>query len=436
MKSAILRFSMCLIIFLFFSCKKDSRTPTTTKVDQSQSSKTFSLGGSSLDVPLGGNGFITTLASSEIIDSTGLHNWTSSSTVTSVYFRIGVTGTLTVALKGIVAPSGSSTIKVTVNGTAFTKTVTGNTYQTWAIGTINVTTAGYIKVTIQGVSKTGSYYGDVSDLIISGTAVASGVQYANDPTNFYWSRRGPSVHLGYTAPANSQWFYNEVTVPTGQDPIGTYSMVDGFTEGYFGMQVKSATERWILFSVWNPTNGTTVFTRKGTNVVAQNFSGEGSGGQAYLVYNWKAGNTYKFLTEAYPDGSGNTVYSGWFYAPELGAWTFIATWSRPNTSTYLTGCYSFLENFVDTNGYLGRQAQYGNQWVCSSSGSGTELTSAYYDGDATVNNQQRMDYAGGLKSGQFYLQNGGFFSNYVPVNQTFTRPATGTAPSINFTTLP
>ena len=130
------------------------------------------------------------------------------------------------------------------------------------------------------------------------------------------------------------------------------------------------------------------------------------------------------------------VYSSWFFAPELGTWQFIATWSRPNTSTYLTGLYSFLENFTDTNGYFGRQAQYGNQWVKSSTGVWTELTSAYFDGDATVNNQQRMDYAGGLKNGQFYLQNGGFFANYVNVNQTFNRSATGVTPVINFTTLP
>jgi hypothetical protein len=439
MKSTILSLWMFVFMFLSFSCKKGAQI-TQAQDNQAKSLAvlaTNSLGGRSLDVPLGGNGFITyDTGGGELIDSTGLHNWTSSSTVTSTYFRIGITGKLTVALKAIVAPSGSSTIKVTVNGTVFTKTITGNTYRTTTIGTINITAPGYIKVDIQGVSKTGSYYGDVSDLIISGTAVASGVQYANDPTNFYWSRRGPSLHLSFTAPANSEWLYSEVTVPVGQDPIGSYFEANGFSEGYFGMQVNSSTERRMLFSVWNPTGGTTTFTRKGPNVVAQNFTGEGSGGQAYLVYNWQAGNTYKFLTQAYPDGSGNTIYSSWFFAPELGTWTFIATWLRPNTTTYLTGLYSFLENFNDTNGYFGRQAQYGNEWVYSSTGTWTELTSAYYDGDATANNQQRIDYAGGVQNGKFYLQNGGFFSNYVNLNQTFTRSGTGTPPSINFTTLP
>jgi hypothetical protein len=314
--------------------------------------------------------------------------------------------------------------------------MSGTAFTTYNVGTVNITSPGYVKVNFQGVSKTGGYFADVSDLIISGPVVASNVQYANDSANFYWSRRGPSVHLGYTAPANTQWFYNEVTVPVGQDPVGSYFMANGFSEGYFGMQVNSSSERRILFSVWNPTGGTTTSSRVGTGVVAQTFTGEGEGGQAYLVYNWVAGNTYKFLTEAVPDASGNTTFSSWFYAPETGSWKFIASWLRPSTTTYLTGLYSFVENFQDTNGYLGRKGNFGNQWAMNSSGTWTELTSAYFDGDATANNEQRMDYAGGLASGKFYLQNGGFFASYVTLNQTFTRAATGTPPSVNFSTLP
>ena len=43
----------------------------------------------------------------------------------------------------------------------------------------------------------------------------SALDYANDPANYYWSRRGPSAHMKYTVPANSECFYNEVTVPAG-----------------------------------------------------------------------------------------------------------------------------------------------------------------------------------------------------------------------------
>jgi hypothetical protein len=435
MKKQLLHYLGFFMLILLFACKKE--TQKNLSVNGSSDLKTQVLGGSSLTVSMGGNAFVTTLApgSSETVTTTTLANWTNSNSIFSAYFRLGNTGSLTIKVKAKIA-SGSSVVKLIINGVSFNVSMSGSSFTTYNVGTVNIVSPGYIKVDLQGVSKTGGYYADVSDLIISGPVVASNVQYANDSTNFYWSRRGPSVHLGYTAPANSQWFYNEVTVPVGQDPIGSYFMANGFSEGYFGMQVNSSTERRILFSVWNPTGGATTSTRAGKGVTVQTFTGEGQGGQAYLDYNWVAGNTYKFLTEALPDASGNTTFSSWFYAPEAGSWKFITSWLRLSTNTYLSGLYSFVENFQDTNGYMGRKANFGNQWVMSSTGTWTELTSAYFDGDATANNQQRMDYGGGLSGGRFYLQNGGFFANYVTLNQTFNRSATGTPPSIDFSKLP
>ncbi|WP_316804751.1 DUF3472 domain-containing protein [Pedobacter nototheniae] len=426
-------------VLLTVSCKKQetglSQNDTILNKEGLLSAK--SLGGTSLTVSMGGNAFVTTLASggAETVTTTKLANWTNANSIFSSYFRLGNTGALTVAVKASV-PTGTSVLKITINGTPFNVTATGSAYTTYNVGTINITNPGYVTVQFQGVSKTGSYFADVTDLVISGSSVAANVNYADDPANYYWSRRGPSVHLGFTTPANTEWFYNEVTVPSGQDKIGSYYMANGFNGGYFGMQVNSATERRMIFSVWNPTSGTTTWTRKGTNVVATNFTGEGEGGQSYLIYNWITGNTYKFLTQAKPDRLGNTIYSSWFYAPELNTWTFMASWKKPNTNAYLGGLYSFLENFIDTNGYLGRKAEYNNQWIRNTSGTWTEITSANFTVDATGSNQQRMDFAGGVSGGKFYLQNGGFFSSYVNANQTFTRTATGAAPTVDLTTLP
>lgn len=387
-------------------------------------------------IALAGNAFITSAApgATEVINSNGLANWTSAGTVASAWFRMDSAGSATVAMDAKLAGSASSTVKVTINGTPFTVNLSGAASKTYAVGTVNVAAPGYVRVDLQGVSKNGGYFGDVSALKVT---TGAGLNYASDPANYYWSRRGPSVHLGYTAPANTEYFYNEVTVPAGLDKIGSYYMANGFGQGYFGIQVKSPTERWILFSVWDADNGAkTTLVKKGAGVVDNTFGGEGTGGQSYLVYNWAAGTTYRFITRARPDGAGATDYSAWFYAPELASWRFIATWKRPATSTYLTGVHSFLENFIDTNGYLERSAQYGNQWARNVSGTWTELTAARFTGDATATNAQRMDYAGGLRDGRFYLRNGGFFSPYVPVNQTFTRPATGVAPNVDVNTLP
>ncbi|WP_201747991.1 DUF3472 domain-containing protein [Chitinophaga vietnamensis] len=434
---AIFIFTIAICVL---SCSK-SREAVPTAND-SNPIKTESLPpASSYLVPLAGNGFVTTLAAggAETITAKGLGNWTNANSITSAYFRVGLTGTLNISVR-VKVPSGTSVIKVTVNGASFNKTVTGSSYTDYSIGSVNIGSAGYVKVDLQGVSKTGGYFGDVSHIIISGSATASNVVYANDSANYYWSRRGPSVHLGYTIPSGTtaEWFYNEVTVPAGEDKIGSYFMSNGFNGGYFGIQVNSATERRVLFSIWDPSTGKTSLVRKGPNVVDNSFGGEGTGGQSYLVFNWQAGATYKFLTHVLPDGAGGTDFSSWIYTPETSAWRFIATWKQPNTTTYLGGLYSFLENFIDTNGYLGRSGQYSNAWIRSTTGVWTELTSARFTADATATNDQRRDYAGGVdaSTGRFFLKNGGFFAAYVNYNTTFTRSATGVAPNVNLNTLP
>ncbi len=395
-------------------------------------------------VALAGNAFITSAApnAAEVITANGLGNWTSAGTVTSTWFRVAASpncsrscpAAITVSLNARLAGSTQSTVRVSINGTPFDVRLSGNVTRNYAVGSV-IVPAGYVKVDLRGISKDGGYFGDVASIGVSTEAT---LNYANDPANYYWSRRGPSVHLGYTVPAQTEYFYNEVTVPQGQDKIGSYFMANGFTGGYFGMQVKSPSERWILFSVWDADNGAkTTLVGKGGGVVDNGFGGEGTGGQSYLRFNWVAGNTYRFITRAHADGAGGTDYSAWFFAPETGVWKYVATWKRPATPNgYLSGVYSFLENFIDTNGYQERSADYGNQWARGAAGSWTEIVTARFTGDATATNAQRMDYAGGLRNSRFYLRNGGFFSNYVKTNQTFTRPATGTPPAVDLATLP
>jgi hypothetical protein len=171
-------------------------------------------------------------------------------------------------------------------------------------------------------------------------------------------------------------------------------------------------------------------------VVDNTFGGEGTGGQSYLVFNWQAGNTYKFLTQGKPDGAGNTVFSSWFFAPETGSWRFIASWKRPNTNTYLTGLYSFLENFNPEYGWQGRKAFYNNQWARNAAGVWTEILNTTFTADATAQNQQRKDYAGGVENGKFFLRNCGFFADFVNYNTGFSRPPTGQQPVVDLNNLP
>ncbi|KIC92016.1 DUF3472 domain-containing protein [Flavihumibacter sp. ZG627] len=392
------------------------------------------------NIPLGGNAYLVEkpVGATEKIEASGLEGWTNTTTVCAVYFLVEKPGEVSIAIKGRV-PAGNSTIEVGIGDKSFRKELTNSTVKVVNIGSVQLSEPGYLKLTLKGIQKTGAEFAQISDIVVHGAA-ATRVKFANDPENFYWSRRGPSVHMTYSIPTETQveWFYNELTVPVGEDKPGSFFMSNGFSGGYFGIQSR-ANDRWVLFSVWDPAvgQGTTQAIEQGENVVVQRFGGEGTGGQSYLVYDWKAGTTYRFLTRGRPDGAGNTLFSAWFYAPELNKWTFIATWKRPNTSTFLTGNHSFLENFYDENGWMERKVNFHQQWMLPAAGAWTEITSARFTADATARNKQRFDYAGGLSSNEgFFLRNGGFFSPAVTMDQQFSRPAKGQAPVINLETLP
>lgn len=446
MKTITSIFALCFITLTACSKSGDAGNNNNVVTPPVTTPAASTITGPKVMIALGGNAFITAgdAGYSENIDdagTNGLTSWKSANTVTSVYFKVIDTGRVNLFLRMRVDAGTSSQIKVTIDGQSITQQITNTGLDTVSIGEFALKNKGYVKVDLQGVSKTGANFGTVTDLILQGSPVTNTILYVKDNLNqhYYWGRRGPSVHLSYTAPSgNVQYFYNEVTVPTGGDAIGSYFMANGFAGGYFGMQVKSATERWMLFSVWDPANGISTSTRAGSNVVVQRFGNEGTGGQAYLVYNWKAGNTYKFLTQAQPDGAGNTLYSSWFYAPETSSWNFMATWKRPETTStkYLTGLYSFLENFANTNGFLGRNAEYGNAWVMNTGGTWSEIINAKFTGDDIATINYRQDYAGGVRNNRFYLQNGGFFKDNVLLNSVLIRPAGNTQPVIDFANLP
>ncbi|MDC8770410.1 DUF3472 domain-containing protein [Roseateles albus] len=394
-------------------------------------------------VALGGNAYITAAGPDTtewISNEEGLMDWTDPATVISTYVRVAQPGKFNIVLKGSAPAGGVSTLRITALGKSFTQRLNAGTGQVTSLATVDVAQAGYVKIDVQGLKRTGAAFGKLTAIELSGTA-ATGLQYANAPDDYYWSRRGPSVHLSYAVPANTEYAYSELQIPVGEDPIGSYFMANGFGQGYMGIQVNGPDERRVLFSVWDPEDGggggKTTLVKKGPDVVVNEFGGEGTGGQSYLLYPWVAGNTYKFITRVRPDGQGASLYSAWFFAPEDGQWHFIATWTRPNITTWLTDFYAFAENFDGDYGWRERKMLHGQQWAVNKDGSWKELNRARFTVDATGDNKQRLDYAGGVDaSGKFFLRNGGFFNETVTAGQYFTRPLTGAKPDVRLDTLP
>ncbi|SEA92715.1 protein of unknown function [Flavobacterium gillisiae] len=250
------------------------------------------------------------------------------------------------------------------------------------VGSWKIDKEGYVAIVIKGIKKTGTSFSAISSLNVSSDSFDGKFAYVpNNEGDFYhWGRRGPSVHLNFQVPENinAEWYYNEVTVPVGEDKIGSYFMANGFGEGYFGIQVNSDKERRVLFSVWSPfskddpasipESHKIKLLRKGINVTTGEFGNEGSGGQSYLKYNWIAGNTYKFLLRGIPQGNNSTNYTAYFFAPELGQWKLIASFNRSQTNTYLKRFHSFLENFIPAQGDFSRLVLFSNQWYCDDKG--------------------------------------------------------------------
>ncbi len=390
-------------------------------------------------IPLAGNTFFNNYGEKGIeLSKFGISNWTDPSVSATVYVRFLERGNYSFSLKA--RAKNTAIIKVSLGKKSKKVAVNTIDWDNYPIGSFVIIDTGYVAIYLQNIKNTA----DIASIEIN--AAPDKLQYVKD--DFYWGRRGPSVHLNYTLPSNKniEWFYNEVTIPKGKDEIGSYYMSNGFKEGYMGIQVNSATERRILFSVWSPFETDNpkaipdsmkiVLLSKGKDVHIGEFGDEGSGGQSYLVFNWQADVTYKFLTRIKPNNDNSTTYTSYFYDPKTDKWLLIAAFKRPQTQTWYTRPHSFLENFEPEYGALNRKGFYNNQYALDTEGVWHELTKAKFTYDATAKKKARMDFMGGVENNQFVLSNGGFFSKYTVLNTVFERKAMGQKPIVDFGKLP
>ncbi len=407
-------------------------------------------------VPLAGNAFTIEPVPGKLnIDNDGRLRWNDSEQKVAVFFRVDRPCTINLAVNGR-AGDGNIQLQASVGNIHLQTQLQHKPQQpaeeTFALGEVLVEQAGYVKVVLNCIPRlVPRAAAELTQLLVSSPTAGLKLDFVRDNSGnmFYWGRRGPSVHWAYRMPAgvDCSYAYSEITVPQGQDSIGAYFMANGFSEGYFGMQVNSDSERRVLFSVWSPfatdnpddipAEDRVQTLAKGADVHAQDFGNEGAGGQSFLVYPWKAGVTYQFLTEVKPTGDGSTLYTSWFGDKPSGEWRLIASFRRPKTDHHLRGFHSFLENFDPELGYLERSAEYGNQWVRDVDQQWHEVTEATLTGDNTARSRSRLDYSGGTAANRFVLKHCGFFAEPVELDQRFTRTSSpDQQPQIDFETLP
>ena len=285
-----------------------------------------------------------------------------------------------------------------------------------------VSREGYYRFRLECADAAATKLPALKSLVLGGPA-SVGAQFSDIER-----RNASSVHLGYPVPGKSkdeiEWFYIEITPKT--DPLYSYYMATGFSRGYFGMQVNSASERRLIFSVWDAGNEAVDRSKvaesdrvkllaTGEHVVASGFGNEGTGGHSHLQYAWKLGGRFRFLVRAAPGAveEATTTYTAWFFFPETKSWGLIASFQAPRDGKFLRGLYSFNENFGGSTGEQRRLCEFGNGWVRTRSGTWLSLDKATFTHDGH-GEKQRLDRSAGVIDGRFYLANGGFVDDLTP----------------------
>lgn len=364
----------------------------------------------------------------------GLTQWKDPKQSVNWYGKFAQAGDLQAAVELRLPTDSESRLKLTINGQSREVTVTGKGNEEAVkadFGAYSIPAAGHHRIALESLNETGKPFGDIQALLLTGGALD------NAHFNLKERRNAASVHLMYPVPKETdiEAFYCEVTGV--EDPTNTFYMACGWHRGYFGMQVNSATERRIIFSVWD--SGDEAVDRKkvddvnrvklmgkGEGVYTGDFGNEGTGGHSHLKYMWKTGEKQRFVVTAKPDGTF-TTFSGYWFHPEQAKWMLISSWKAPKEGGWLRGPHSFSENFSGSSGHLVRKALYGNQWIRTPSGEWKELTTASFSHDPT-GRSDRFDRFMGVENGEFFLSHGGFLDGFAKYGEKFTRDAIGQPP--------
>jgi hypothetical protein len=376
-----------------------------------------------------------------VSERAGITRWNDRGQKILWFGEIKAAGKLECAVSLKLPADAVSKLRLTVAGQSHEATTKGDAAGpvTAKFGAFDVAQAGYQRFELVSLNDAKSPAGDIDALLLDGPAAAE-MHFNLKPR-----RNAASVHLAYPIPqgAKVSAFYCEMTGI--EDPVATYYMATGWHRGYFGMQVNSATERRIIFSVWD-SGGEAVdrkkvedadrvtLVAKSEGVNSGDFGNEGTGGHSHLKYPWKTGEKQRFVVTAKPVDETHTVFAGYWFHPEQQKWMLISAWRAPKDGGWLRGLYSFSENFGGSNGHLPRKALYGNQWLRTDDGKWHEIATASFSHDST-GKADRLDRFMGLEGRQFFLSHGGFQPGFTKYGEKFARPETGKAP-VDFDPLP
>ena len=127
-------------------------------------------------VPMGGNAFHTApKPSREGARRNGAIKWSSPKSVFSVYFRIDQPADFLLKIRAS-GSDGRSLLRVRIGEEVFEVAIEDSEKRVYDVGRIKVP-AGYVRVDLQGVDRTGETFADIYDLIVVSDTKALKVDY-------------------------------------------------------------------------------------------------------------------------------------------------------------------------------------------------------------------------------------------------------------------
>ncbi len=142
---------------------------------------------------------------------------------------------------------------------------------------------------------------------------------------------------------------------TRKQYASVYRQYDGVA-AYAGVQVLQDGTRAAIMSVWHTyckdrkDNITTIVPEvvyQQDTIACQPFSGEGTGIQCIVRYNWKAGVPYRFLLQqSESETTGNCLIAMWICDLSTMTWSKLIEYDLGIRNTYMNRAVAFLEDYL------------------------------------------------------------------------------------------
>ncbi|GMI46650.1 hypothetical protein TrCOL_g11442 [Triparma columacea] len=225
--------------------------------------------------------------------------------------------------------------------------------------------------------------------------------------------RTASVHLSYTLPSTvsePSWWLQRIEPVSSSS--ATYFCGVGNSYGYGGIQqvdgdsTSDPPNGKVIFSIWDggcdqdqdPDCDPGLLAATlicGTGVTCTDFGGEGTGRKSYFSTDQVpvVGQEYFMAVHAEPTLNDRVIMTGYFYSESTG-WRLLSKidTNQSGKPWYLSGLYSFVEQWTEGNTLEPRDAMYGPSFISGDDLSFKQIIDAKYDYGTPENHEHVNGY--------------------------------------------